>query len=120
MGLTYADVEIRDLDQKHPAFSGRFLVDTGAVECVVNADDLRDAGVMPEGRKQYELADGSLREMDYGFARIKVRGAETVSEVVFAPAKSEPILGVVVMELLGLVVDPRTNTLKKLAAVSLK
>lgn len=120
MGLTYADVSIQDLEQKHQPFAGRFLVDTGAVECVVGSEELLAAGVMPEGKKEYELADGSRVELDYGFARINVKGDTTVSEVVFAPDKTEPILGVVVMELLGLVVDPRSNTLKKLAAISLK
>jgi hypothetical protein len=61
-------------------------------------------GVSPEGKAVYELADGGPVELEYGFARI-----------VF-----EPILGVIALEAAGIVVDPRTQTLKHLHARPLK
>ena len=40
-------------------------------------------------------------------------GAETVTQVIFGPKDSEPILGVVALENVGIGVDPVTRTLKK-------
>jgi len=47
-------------------------------------------------------------------------GQETVSQVIFGPKGVEPILGVVMLENLGFIVDPTTKQLKRLAAKPLK
>ncbi|MBF0450217.1 MAG: hypothetical protein HQK75_05905 [Candidatus Magnetomorum sp.] len=47
-------------------------------------------------------------------------GQETVSQIIFRPDDVEPILGVLVLEALGYVVDPVTKQLKKLSAKPLK
>jgi predicted aspartyl protease len=47
-------------------------------------------------------------------------GSETVAQIIFGPNDAEPILGVVALENTGVVVDPLTNTLKRLHAVPLK
>jgi predicted aspartyl protease len=47
-------------------------------------------------------------------------GEETVAQVIFGPRGSEPILGVVALENVGIVVDPVTRTLKRLPAKPLK
>ena len=41
MGATYADVEVRDLATSGTGYAGRFLVDTGAMECLAPGDVLR-------------------------------------------------------------------------------
>ena len=120
MGLTYASVEMSDLTGAGPAYAERFLIDTGAVECLATRSELLKVGITPVGKKIYELADGTDAELDFGFARVKLMGGEAVTSVVFSDQKTEPILGVVVMESLGLVVDPRSQTLKRLRAVPLK
>ena len=120
MGATYANVEVRDLTAKQPPYAARFLVDTGAMECLAPADALRAAGVGVEGQEEYELADGSGVRLDYGFCRIKVIGLETVTKIVFGSAAAEPLLGAIAMESLGVVVDPRSQTLKQLRRKALK
>ena len=59
-------------------------------------------------------------EYDLGFARIAFMEEETVSQVIFGPKGVEPILGVVVLENLGYVVDPVSKELKRLSAKPLK
>ena len=47
-------------------------------------------------------------------------GEETVAQVIFAPEGTEPLLGVVALENVGIMVAPVTPTLKRLPAKPLK
>jgi len=120
MGLTYVTTQITDLARSGKPYEASFLVDTGAIDCMVSASALRDAGVLVEGRDSYELANGSLIEYPYGFARVSFMGSETVTQVIFGPEDAEPILGVVALENTGIGVDPVSKTLKRMAAKPLK
>src|SRR5438270_6911523 len=113
MGLTHVTTTVRRLAGRGKGFVAEFLVDTGAVDCLAPATSLRKAGIKPEGKNVYELADGSPVELEYGFAR-------TVTPIVFGPEGSEPILGVLTLEGLGISVDPKTRSLKRERARSLK
>lgn len=121
MDLTHVTATIRDLAaaSKTP-FEAEFLVDTGAIDCMVPGDKLIAAGVRPEGKAVYELANGQPIEYEYGFARIAFFGGETVTQVIFGPSDVEPILGAVALENVGVVVDPVTRGLKRLHAKPLK
>lgn len=120
MGLTKVTAAIGDLTKKRRPYEDEFLVDTGAIDCLVPASKLKKAGVRPEGRSVYELADGTPVEYDYGFARVSFLGAETVAQVIFGPESASPILGVVALENTGIAVDPRTKKLLKMTAKALK
>jgi len=120
MGLTQVTVNISDLSKSKVPFEDLFLVDTGAVDCMAPSDKLIEAGIAVEGRNIYELTNGEVVEYDYGFARVSFMGSETVSQITFGPAGTEPILGVVALENTGYGVDPVTKTLKKMATKSLK
>jgi clan AA aspartic protease len=120
MGVTHVTTRIRSLAGRGKAYQADFLVDTGAVDCMAPASKLTAAGIKREGKAVYELADGRPVEMEYGFARVSFVGAETVAQVIFGPEGSEPILGVVALENTGIVVDPRTRTLRRLHAKPLK
>lgn len=120
MGLTHVTTSVCRLTGRGKSFVSEFLVDTGAVDCLAPANALRKAGIKPEGKNVYELADGRPVELEYGFARISLMGQETVSTIVFGPEGSEPILGVIALEGLGISVDPKTRSLKRERARSLK
>lgn len=120
MGLTHVTTTVRRLAGRGKRFAAEFLVDTGAVDCLAPAKALRKAGIKPEGKRVYELADGSPVELEYGFARISLLGEETVTPIIFGPEGSEPILGVLALEGLGISVDPETRSLKRERARSLK
>lgn len=120
MGLTHITVAITDLAKSAAPYEGEFLVDTGAIDCLAPSDQLIAAGIKPEGKAVHELADGTPIEMEYGFAHISFFGEETVAQVIFAAPDSEPILGVVALENVGVVVDPVSKTLKRLHAKPLK
>ena len=120
MGLTRVTVRVCDLAQQGQPYEADFLVDTGAIDCLAPADRLAEAGIRPEGKEVYEMANGDPVEYEYGFARVSFLGAETVAQVIFGPPGSEPLLGVVALENVGIVVDPVSRTLKRLHAKPLK
>ena len=120
MGLTKVSASICDLARTGPPFEADFLVDTGAIDCLAPSDKLRAAGIKAEGKAVYELANGKPVKCRYGFARICFMGVETVSQVVFGPPKSEPLLGVTALENAGFAVDPVSRTLRRLRAKPLK
>jgi clan AA aspartic protease len=120
MGLTHITVQVSDLRQEGTPYEADFLVDTGAIDCMVDGDRLRETGVQPEGKAAYELANGEAVEYEYGFARVSFFGEATVAQVIFGPPGVEPILGAGALDNVGVTVDPATRTLKRLPARPLK
>ncbi len=120
MGLTHVTTKVQNLDKTGNPYVAEFLVDTGAIHCLAPRDALLAAGVQPEGKAVYELASGEPVEYEYGFARLAFAGYEIVSTVIFGPAHSEPLLGVVALESAGVMVDPMSRILKRLPALPLK
>jgi clan AA aspartic protease len=120
MGITHITVNISDLSRKGTPFEDEFLVDTGAVDCMAPKKRLVESGVQVEGKFVYELANGQPVEYEYGFARVRFMGEETVAQIIFGPEDAEPILGVVALENVGVTVDPVSKTLKRLHAKPLK
>ena len=120
MGLVYTDVIVSNIKDDKSSFSGSFLVDTGAADSVVRADELEKIGVERKFKRNYELADGSIVPYDVGAAWIRFNDEETAASVVFGDNGTEPLLGVTVLQSLGFVVDPGTHSLMKKAAITLK
>ncbi len=120
MGHTHITVSVSNLQRSNPPYTASFLVDTGAIVCLAPGNLLREAGIEPEGREAYELANGTPVEYDYGFARLSFMGSDTVTKIIFGPAGVEPLLGVTALESVGIGVNPVTQTLKRYAALPLK
>ncbi len=120
MGITRVTATIENLSKTKSPYNAEFLVDTGAVDCMAPESELIRAGIEVEGKAVYELANGRPIEYKYGFARIGFMGQETVTQVIFGPDDSEPILGVTALENTGIAVDPATKTLRRMSAKPLK
>ena len=120
VGLVHVQVSLKVPGTSAPGYEGSFLVDTGATDSMAAESDLSRAGIEPVGRKTYELADGSVHEYRFGLAQIEVMGEVTAGRVIFGPDGVEPILGVTVLESIGLIVDPASQSLRRLPAVPLK
>jgi hypothetical protein len=120
-GVTHITARIGNLaGESATPFEAEFLADTDSIDCMAPSGKLLAAGVRPEGKAVYELANGQPVEYVYGFARVAFFGTETVAQVIFGPPDTEPILGVVALENAGVVVDPVTRDLKRLHAKPLK
>ncbi len=119
MGLTHVAVKIGRLGSRD-LYDANFLVDTGAMDSMAPASELRRVGIEPVGKRTYELASGELQEYQYGLAELRFMDEITSTDIIFGPENIEPILGVVALENAGFIVDPKNQTLRKLRVRSLK
>ena len=120
MGLTHVTTVVRDLAKAGKPYEAEFLVDTGAIDCLVPAEALHETGVTVEGNDVYELANGDVVEYPFGFARVELMGDETVTRVIFGPENCEPLIGVVALESMGIGIDPVSRSPRRMAAKPLK
>jgi clan AA aspartic protease len=111
MGYVYTNVEITNITGDGGCFARPFLVDTGAYDTVVPADELEKIGVTRESKETYKLADGSCASFDLGYAMITINGRKVPGMVVFGKKGSEPLLGVVTLEAARFIVDPVSQKL---------
>ena len=120
MDATYTEVTIRALNGRKKSFKAKFLVDSGAIDTIAPASDLKRIGIKKVGRESYELADGSVVMKDFGLAQIKLMDRVTAGRVIFGPDNVEPLLGVAVLESIAVRINPVTRQLEKLPTGMLK
>jgi clan AA aspartic protease len=120
LGLTHVAVTLRKNDSEENSYTATFLVDTGAMDCMVPSSELGRLGIKPVGKHAYELANGELVEYQYGLAQMTFLGEVIGINVMFGPENSEPILGVIALESAGFLVDPKNQRLTKMRARPLK
>lgn len=94
--------------------------DTGATDSLVPRDALESIGLTPKAQRIYELADGSEIRMDITTGDIEFMGEIVGGTIILGEPGTEPILGVTALESVGIDVDPRNQTLKRLPAIRLK
>ncbi len=120
MGATQVTVAVSNPGDSRQRWEGLFLVDTGAIDCLVPGNRLREIGIRPKGKRIYELADGTEIPMEVGVAGLEFMGEFVGVTVVFGKDDVEPILGLTALESVGIEVDPQNQRLKRLPAVRLK
>jgi len=82
------------------------LVDTGATLPVIPQRVLESIGVSRTKTIKIRMADGRIAERDVGDATIIVNGDSATSRVVFGKEEDAPVIGLTILEQLGLAVDP--------------
>lgn len=110
MGLTYVDGVVTG-----PAGlsrSVRFLVDSGAKYSLLPIDDWRAIGLAPERRLTFILTDGTAIERDVSECQITLPHGKGHTPVILGEPGDEALLGVVTLEILGLVLHPFNRTLQ--------
>jgi clan AA aspartic protease len=120
MGVAQVTVTVRNPADTDRLWEGLFLVDTGAVDCLVPRKHLRELGIKPAGMGTYELADGTEVAFEVGGAQVEFMGDTVWATVTFGDDDAEPILGVTSLQSFGIEVDPRSQRLTRLPAVRLK
>lgn len=120
MGLIHVTVKLSAMPPGSSSWEADFLVDTGATDCLAPGNELTNIGIQPVGKTIYELADGSKKTLEFGGAQIEFLGDITFGRIIFGPDGVEPILGVTALESTGILVDPKSQTLKRLPAIPLK
>lgn len=90
-----------------------FLVDTGATISVIPDDILKLLKVKATDKDRFELANGKTKVFRIGEVEIKINSKSHTFPVAAGVEKSQPLLGVVVLEVFGFTVDPISKKLKK-------
>lgn len=120
MGATHVTVRITNPGDPDRFWESLFQVDTGAADSLVPRPHLEAIGLKPEGKRVYQLADGTDLSRDVTLAKIEFMGEFVGGTVIFGEPDAEPLLGVTALESVGIEVDPVNQQLKRLPAVRLK
>ena len=120
MGATHVTVTIRNPADTDKTWSGLFLVDSGAIDSLVPRNHLDAIGLKPKAQRTYELADGSETKMDITTGDIEFMGDIVGGTIIYGEEGTEPILGVTALESVGIDIDPRNQTLKRMPSTRLK
>ncbi len=87
------------------------MVDTGSTFTVLPSSLLGRLGVRVQRRASFEIADGSVLELDVGETLVRLEGQTITTTVVFGTEATQPLLGAVALETALLAVDPARQRL---------
>ena len=87
------------------------LVDTGATYTWIPEEMLKRLRIKPIEVRPLKSASGKIIQRKLGLGLVTVRGKTMPTPVLFGDKGSEPLLGAVTLEELGLSVDPIHRTL---------
>ena len=110
MGHVWVKAKIYSMD-KSRSVEVDALVDTGATLSVVPRKIAEELGIEVIRKDEVETGTGTI-EVDRGVAVISIGNRETFSEVWISDIIDRVIIGAVVLELMGLKIDPRTGRLE--------
>ena len=121
MGTMRVNAIVRNPADLERAWEGTFLVDTGAIDCVVPRRRLEAIGLTPIDSRVYGLVDGSEIRLDITVGAIEFMGGITGKDIVIVEDDdAEPLLGVTVLESLGIEIDARNEQLTKLPSTRMR
>ncbi|MGA2384118.1 MAG: aspartyl protease family protein [Gemmatimonadales bacterium] len=90
----------------------RFLIDSGAMYSLLPERVWKAIGLQPKREEEFYLADGTSVRLPVSECVISLPQGEHHSPVILGdPGDVQPLLGVVTLEVLGLVFDPFHQTL---------
>lgn len=120
MGDIYLELTMANLSDLERQQEVSFLVDTGATRAWIPqelADELR---IEPVGTVPLELADGSIKELPYGFCLLDFDGERVAANVVIGPPRCEPLVGTHVLQDFRVIVDMERHTISRGRAMRAK
>jgi len=109
MGITYIVGKVRGPSGEEEV---RFLVDSGATYTVLPEKVWRRIGLNPLREHEFTLADGTIIRRKVSECYISLPQGEGHTPVVLGEADDQALLGVVTLEIFGLVFNPFKRTLQ--------
>ena len=98
--------------------SVRFLIDSGATYSLLPEPVWRAIGLEPKREVEFVLADGTTIRRPVSECQLALLQGEGHTPVVLGqPGDAEALLGVVTLQILGLVFDPFRRTLQPMRAL---
>jgi len=110
MGITYIEGEVTGSNGKRATV--RFLVDSGATYTLLPCEVWQAIGLSPKRTVTFTLADGTTIERKVSECHMALPQGEGHTPVILGEPGDEPLLGIVTLEILGLVLNPFTRTLQ--------
>ncbi|MEM3547366.1 MAG: aspartyl protease family protein [Candidatus Bathyarchaeia archaeon] len=109
MGITYVEGRVRGPTGEADV---RFLVDSGVVYSLLPEEVWKRIGLTPMREHEFILADGSTVKRKVSECYISLPQGECHTPVILGEADDQALLGVVTLEILGLVFNPFKRTLQ--------
>jgi clan AA aspartic protease len=109
MGVPYVEGEVTGPSGKCQTV--KFLVDSGLDYSLVPKAVWKSIGLKPKRKLSFMLADGTTVERAVSEAFVALPQGEAHTPVILGEARDEALLGVVTLEILGLVFNPFDRTL---------
>lgn len=110
MGITYVDGIARGAEGQEQAV--RFLVDSGARHTLLPKLVWQSLGLTPSRELTFVLADGATVERGVSECYLVLPQGQSHSPVILGEEDDAALLGVVTLEILGLVLNPFSRTLQ--------
>ncbi|MFH0939338.1 MAG: aspartyl protease family protein [Planctomycetota bacterium] len=110
MGVTYVEGQVKGLSGKQE--NVKFLVDSGATYSLLPKAVWESIELKPKRKLSFTLADGTMIERSVSEAFVIFPQGEAHTPVILGEENDEALLGVVTLEILGLVLNPFDRTLR--------
>nr|VFJ86700.1 MAG: Predicted aspartyl protease [Candidatus Kentron sp. LFY] len=89
-----------------------FLVDSGATYSLLAEKDWKELGLERQRSATFTLADGTTMDRGISECHLTLPQGEGHMPVILGEGDDEPLLGVVTLEILGLILNPFNRTLQ--------
>ena len=120
MGDIYLELTIANISNLERQKELSFLVDTGSTWAWIPKKVADELGIQTAGTVPLELADGSVRELPYGFCLFDFGGETIAGNIVIGPPDCEPIVGTHVLQDFRVVIDMERHTISRARAMKAK
>jgi clan AA aspartic protease len=110
MGITYIDGVVRGPTGKEADVS--LLIDSGATYSLLPAPVWESIGLEPKREQTFTLADGTRVRRRISSCYLMLPQGEEHTPVILGEPGDEALLGVVTLEILGLLFNPFNRTLQ--------
>jgi predicted aspartyl protease len=120
MGDIHLELTIANLHDLELQQEVSFLVDTGATRAWIPQEIADELKIEPVGTIPLELADGTIKELPYGFCLFDFGGERVAGNVVIGPPGSEPIAGTHVLQDFRVIIDMERHTISRSRAMRAK
>ncbi len=109
MGLTFIDGTVKGETGKEVPVN--FLVDSGATYTLLPEDVWKTIGLTPKRTMEFILADGTAMTRQVSECLIRLMDGEGHTPVILGEGNDTALLGVITLEIFGLVLNPFDRTL---------
>lgn len=120
MGEIYLELVIANIRDFECQKEVSFLVDTGSTRAWIPSTLADELNIQAAGIVPLELADGSVKELPYGFCLFDFGGETVAGNVVIGPPACEPIVGTHVLQDFRVVIDMKRHAVSRARAMKAK